>query len=445
MSFSDLFPTGKGLSREAIRNLQLKALRELLSEILPSNRFYNNKLQGAGFSAKEIPSLSRIDDMGNFPFTTKGEIQKDQDAHPPFGTNLTYPLERYTRLHQTSGTTGRSIKWLDTPESWDALQAVWGTIYDAAGIRPGERLFFPFSFGPFLGFWAAFDGAQKKGLLAIPGGGMSSVTRLGFLQENEISGVLCTPTYALRLAEVAREKGIDLAGGPVRALIVAGEPGGNIPAVRRQIEEAWGARCFDHWGMTEVGPIAFETAGAPGELSILETECIAEVIDPATGKSVPPGSQGELIITTLKRTGSPLIRYRTGDLVTCSEDPSPDGLHFLRLPGGILGRIDDMVLIRGNNVYPSALEAVLRRIPQVAEYRAIVVKRGGTAADLRLIVEPVPGAEPEILLNEIRRAIQESLFFRPDVQLAPARSLPRFEMKARRFLFPEKEDETPRL
>jgi phenylacetate-CoA ligase len=191
--------------------------------------------------------------------------------------------------------------------------------------------------------------------------------------------------------------------------------------------------------MTEVGPLGFESADSPGGMLLLENRCIPEVIDPATGCAAPAGATGELVITTLYRTGSPLLRYRTGDLVKSPAAPSPLPTSDLRLPtflaGGILGRLDDMILVRGNNVYPSALEAVLKRIPQVAEYHVHVHPRGGPAADLRLSVEAVRGADGEMLRAEVRRAVQDALCFRPEVEIVAPGSLPRFEMKAKRFTY----------
>ena len=301
-----------------------------------------------------------------------------------------------------------------------------------AGLRPGERVFFPFSFGPFLGFWSAFDAANRMGFLCLAGGGMSSVARLHFLLENEATVVLCTPTYALRLAEVAHEEGLDLRMGQVRALIVAGEPGGSIFATRGRIEAAWGARVFDHFGLTEVGPIAMECRENPGGIHVLENECVAEVIDPQTLQPVPPGQPGELVLTNLGRWGSPVIRYRTGDLVRVDPNPCPCGRSFLRLDGGILGRTDDMIHVRGNNVFPAALEAVIRRFPEVAEYR-VEVQQSGSLAALRVEVEPVRAEWGLLLAERVDRAIRDELFFRAEVTVASPGSLPRFEMKAKRI------------
>lgn len=418
------------LDRSSLADLQGKRLGALLNEILPDNRFYARKLASPKVdfgSADGLAVLPRL------PFTTKEELLADQEAHPPYGTVLTYPVSRYCRLHQTSGTSSRPLRWLDTPESWNWLLDCWTTMFRMAGVTRADRLFFPFSFGPFLGFWTAFDAAARLGCLCLPGGGMSSAGRLRFLLDNEATVVLCTPTYALHLTEVARDEGLDLPNSSVRLLIVAGEPGGSIPASRARIEEGWGARVLDHSGLTEVGALAIECLDNPAGLHLLETECIAEVIDPDSGQPVPPGQVGELVLTNLGRWGSPLLRYRTGDLVRVDPRPCPCGRTFVRLEGGILGRTDDMIHLRGNNLYPSALEAVIRRFPEVAEYRVEVDQTGPLAA-LRIEVEPVASTTASDLADRVGRAIRDELLFRAEVWPVAPGTLPRFEMKARRVV-----------
>jgi phenylacetate-CoA ligase len=404
---------------DSLASLPAERLRALLAEILPRNAFYAGKLGGMD------PSNSR-----NLPFTTKAELLADQQAHPPYGSDLTYPRERYCRLHQTSGTAGRPLRWLDTAESWRWMLDCWEAMFQIVGVRGDDRLFFPFSFGPFLGFWTAFEAAARRGCLCLPGGGMSSGARLRFLLDNEATVILGTPTYALHLAEVAAAEGIELASSSVRMLILAGEPGASIPATRRQIEAAWGARVFDHSGMTETGPAAIECPENPAGLHLLEDDYLAEIIDPNTGQAVAAGTIGELVLTNLGRWGSPLVRYRTGDLVQADPKPCPCGRSFLRLKGGILGRTDDMIHLRGNNVHPGALEAVIRRFAEVAEYR-VEVDRSGPLAALRIEVEP-SGAAVD-LAERVGQAIRDELLFRAEVTAVPPGSLPRFEMKARRI------------
>lgn len=418
------------LERPALHELQEQRLRALVREILPANRFYARKFAEAGLSGDDI---TKIADLNRLPFTVKAELSADQQALPPYGTNLTYPPDRYCRMHQTSGTSGQPLRWLDTRESWTWLLDCWSSIFDVVGVHADDRLFFPFSFGPFLGFWTAFEAATRRGQLCLPGGGMSSAARLRFLIDNAVTVVLCTPTYALRLAEVAHDEGIDLSKSSVRMLIVAGEPGGSIPASRQRIESAWGARVFDHAGMTEVGPTAIECPESPAGLHILEGRYVAEVIDPASGQPVPAGQLGELVLTNLGRLGSPLLRYRTGDLVRVDPKPCACGRQLMRLEGGILCRSDDMIHVRGNNLYPSALEAVIRRFSEVAEYR-IEVDESRALAELRIEVEPIEAARGDELVERVDRAIREELLFRAEVVAAAPGSLPRYEMKSRRVV-----------
>src|SRR5262245_3305090 len=415
------------LDRAALEQLQAERLRSLLAEVLPHNAFYARKFAG-------VRSLA---DLRSLPLTTKAELLADQQEHPPYGTGLTYPLDHYCRLMQTSGTSGQPLRWLDTPESWQWMLTNWQQIFEIVGVGRGDRLFFPFSFGPFLGFWTAYESASQLGLWCLPGGGMSSVARLRFLLDHQATVVLCTPTYALHLAEVAGREGIDLRASTVRALIVAGEPGGSIPAVRARIEAGWNARVFDHSGMTEVGPVAIECRENPAGLHVLEGDYIVEVLAPDTLQPAAPGATGELVLTTLGRVGSPLIRYRTGDLVCIERDPCPCGCNFVRLRGGILGRADDMIHLRGNNLHPSTLEAVIRRVEEVAEYR-IEVDHSSTLAVLRIEVEPVPSARGEAVAERVDRAIRDELLFRAEVRAVAPGSLPRYEMKARRVVTAEK-------
>jgi len=429
-------PVEDYLERPALTHLQWDRLGLLLAEILPTNRFYARKFAEAGVNRSDLITPA---DLARLPFTTKAELLADQANSPPYGQVLTYPLTRYCRLHQTSGTHARPLYWLDTPESWNWILDCWEKIFRIVGLRAGDRLFFPFSFGPFLGFWAAFDAAARQGYLCLPGGGMSSVARLHFLLDHQVTVLFCTPTYALRLAEVARQHGLELPQSAVRLVLVAGEPGGSIPATRRQIETAWGARVFDHSGMTEIGSLGIECPENPGGLHLLETECLAEVIEPATGKPLPPGQTGELVLTNLGRWGSPLLRYRTGDLVRIDPRPCRCGRNWVRLEGGILGRTDDMIYLRGNNLYPSALEAVIRRFVDVAEYR-VQVDQAESLPVLRIEVEPLPSAAsggrqpPDGLAERISRAIRDELLFRAEVTTVATGTLPRFEMKARRIV-----------
>lgn len=426
-------PSPEDLPREQLRERQWRSLRRLLHEIVPKNRFWTNKFKTARVDVTEIKSL---EDLSQLPFSTKHELVDDQNQHPPYGNNLTYNLTAYSRLHQTSGTTGNPMRWLDTPATWNWFMDCWAQIFRIIELRPEDRFCFPFSFGPFIGFWAGFEGANRLGNLCIPAGGLSSEARLKLILDHRATILCCTPTYALRLAEVAEGNGIDIAASDVRAIVVAGEPGGSIPATRRRMEEAWQARVFDHWGMTDIGSLGIESVGDPASLLVLETECIAEIVDPESLKPVTPGEQGELVLTNLGRVGMPLIRYRTGDLVQAATTPNSCGRSLLRLDGGILGRADDMVTIRGNNVFPSSVEAVLRDIDDVAEFR-VTVKLRQSMHHMTIEIEPTPrvsaGDEAELLLKRVSREIKDRLNFNAEIIGVEPESLPRFELKGKRF------------
>jgi phenylacetate-CoA ligase len=408
-------------SRAEIESAQLESLRALLSTILPANQFYRQKL-GDDFCVDSLDDFS-----ARTSFTLKSELVADQQAHPPYGSNLSFDLTAYTRFNQTSGTSGAPMRWLDTNESWSALLDCWNEVFSAANVRLEERIFFAFSFGPFLGFWTAFESATRRGNLCIPGGGLSTEGRLRAIWDNAASVVCCTPTYAIRLGEAAQANGLH--GSPVRTIIVAGEPGGSIPGVRARIESLWpGARVFDHHGMTEIGPVTYECPERPGTLHVIESSYFAEVID-AEGARVAESKTGELVLTNLKRAGMPLLRYRTGDLVKAEKGRCVCGRYELSLEGGILGRVDDMVIVRGVNIFPGAVEQVVRNFDEVIEY-CVEVDTRGALPELRLQIEAL---SPRVAVS-LEEALRAAFALRIPVETVPDNTLPRFEMKAKRWV-----------
>ncbi len=425
-------PEAECQPRDQIVAQQAERLGLLLRAINGRNPFYTKKLADAGVDPRTLV-LPR--DLAALPITTKSELITDQQTSPPWGTALTEPLERYTRYNQTSSTTGAPLRWLDTTDSWQWMLECWKAVYRGARVDARDRIFFPFSFGPFLGFWTGFEAGTQLGAHCVPAGGMSSEARLALIDVVKPTVICCTPTYALRLLEVAREIGnasTTLAHTSVRVLIVAGEPGGSIAPTRERIERGWGARVIDHHGMTEVGPVSFECWEHPGHVHLNECEFICEVLDPETGQSTAAGQQGELVITNLGRTASPLIRYRTGDLVVTSEERCVCGRTLARLDGGIRTRIDDMVCIRGVNVYPAAIEAVMRAIGEIVEYRA-TISSDEALRSLAVEVELEPSTpNPAALSAQIGRRLRDALGLTVPVTTVAAGSLPRFEMKARR-------------
>src|SRR6185369_12885374 len=340
----------------------------LLTEVVPHNRFYADK-----FARVECLPLQSFEQLEQLPFTFKDELATAAHGNE-FAANLTYPLARYVRYHHTSGTRGRPMPVLDTLADWQWWIDCWQYVLDAAEIGPEDRAVLAFSFGPFIGFWSAHDALVARGGMVIPSGGMNTLARVELIHRTRATALLCTPSYALRLAEVARENNIDPASLEVRRIIVAGEPGGSVPAIRRQIESAWNALVIDHAGASEVGPWGFGDKTGRG-LFVIENEFIAEFLSLATGAAAKDGELAELVLTTLGRYGSPVIRYRTGDIVRPRFSPSENN-HFTLLEGGVLGRADDMLIVRGVNIFPSSLEQVVRAFPEVVEFRCTALRQG---------------------------------------------------------------------
>jgi phenylacetate-CoA ligase len=375
------------------------AYADLLELVLARNPFHQARLTG-----DEIPPL------------TKQELVADQAAHPPYGTNLTYPLDRYVAMHQTSGTTGPPLRVLDTAEDWAWWRTCLARTFERIGIGALDRVALAFSFGPHVHFWATKEGLQEVGAMAIVTGGMTSAQRLQTIAETEATALACTPTYALRLHEVAVEQRMEGALDSIEKVVCTGEPGGSLPAVKAAIEEAFGAQVYDHAGSTEAGPYAYPCTH--GGLHIDEAQFAYEIVD------------GELLVTPLGRTGFPVLRYRTGDVVLNTDERCPGGHDDRWLPGGIVGRTDDMVVIRGMNVYPSAVEEAVRSVSGSGEFRITFYSEPGGMDEVKLEVELDDGSSARRLQDVMRHQLGLRIRIVP---VAPG-VLPRSENKSRRVV-----------
>ena len=417
-------------NRPSTESIQLTRLQHLIGELEKGNEFYRGRLREAGLD-------SRLESLGQFtekmPFTSKMDLVWDREEFPPYGSNLTYPVSEYSRYCQSSGTTRGPLPSLDTADSWSAMLDCWDRVFEAAGVSTSDVVFFAFSFGPFLGFWTAFESATRRGNLSIPGGGLSSKARLQAMVAHDADVLCCTPTYALRLGEVFA-KTREAASYRLKKIIVAGEPGGSLPEVRQKISDLWkGAEIFDHHGMTEVGPVTYEHPDKPLSLCVIEDAYFAEVIDRETHQEVKPGEKGELVLTTLTRTACPLLRYRTGDLVDKSFFlPEGSDEPVFCLEGGILGRVDEMVVIRGVNIYPTAVEKIIRGFPEVVEFQVIQTTRQ-SMAELEVSIEAAEGANKD-LAERIARELADAFTLRIPVTLVESGALPRFEFKSKRWI-----------
>ena len=429
-------PRHETMAREGIDALQLRKLRNLLRWTEEQVPYHAKRLHDAGVTADSIESL---DDLRRIPFMTRDEWMATQLTDPPYGAILAASEDAAIRYHLTSGTTGKNpIRVLDSMKDWEWIAEMWCYGFWGFGIRPSDVVFFAFSYGTFVGFWGAHYACEKIGCLVLPGGNMTTEARVKQIFDMKATVVCSTPTYALRMAQEARNMGIDLVNGPVQRLILSGEPAGSIPASKKLIEEQWGAKAGDTAGMTELGTIMmFECDRQPGGAHIIEDHYIEEVIDPESGEPVPYGEPGERVVTSFGRGFIPVIRYRTRDLVL--KVPASNcscGRTFDVYEGGIRGRVDDMKLVRGTNVYPRAVEAIVREYEAVDEFQIHLYTVEGIRDEIEVLVE-IPGSDADTgsLLERLGKdlaAAHEGLRF--GVKQAENGSLPRFELKAKRVL-----------
>ncbi len=407
------------IPREELRARQLDRLNRLLEEAVPASGLYRDKL------GDRPPRLDAFEQIGTLPLTDKEELVAAATA----GRWLSRPAAEYVRFHQTSGTRGKPMASPDTAADWEWWMTAWRHTLTAAQIVPGDRAFLAFSFGPFVGFWSAFDALVKQGVQAIPGGGMNSAARLDLIRRTAANRLFCTPSYALHLAHAGREAGLDTAALPIETVVVAGEPGGSLPATRQRIAEAWGARVVDHAGATEIGPWGFgdDLWSDPPGLRIVETEFLAEFLSIETGRPAVAGELSQLVLTNLGRYGAPSIRYKTGDLVR-PEWPNEGPCRFVRLPGGIVGRADEMVVVRGVNVFPSSIEEVVRDVGGIDEWR-LLVERPDQMDELSVEAEA-----NDQQIARLAEALQVRLGLRVEVRGLPTGELDRTEHKSRRLI-----------
>jgi phenylacetate-CoA ligase len=291
---------------------QLEKLNRLLDTLWERNPFYLAKWRAAGLARRRLSALA---DLSDFPFTTRDELLADQQTHPPLGTNLTFPLGDYKRIHRSSGTTRAPVFWADTAESWQWVMHCSLELFRLAGVRETDRLFFALNFGPSSGPWIMYEGACRLGCGCFTSGNADPEDQLFRLQEFQPDTLVAKPKHLLYLAQTAEDLGLKPSSLGVRKLITTGAPSSSVPGMREKLQAVWGASCFDRYGLTEAGSVAGECARHTGGLHVLEGEFVAEVVRSLTGEPAADGEPGELILTSLGRVARPIIRYRTGDLV----------------------------------------------------------------------------------------------------------------------------------
>jgi len=424
------------LPRESLEKRQLEFFKGQMEYVIEKSPFYKRKYKEAGLAPLDI---KRIEDIKKVPFTTKRELLKSQEELPPYGDFHCIGIEKAVRVFQTSGTTGKPLKILFSKKDWFVnIYEQFSYYLYGYEMEPTDIAFFPFTYGLFIAWWGIQSTMEQHGVTIVPGGGQSSEDRLRHIIEWNATVVCGTPSYIVYLGELAKKMGINLPESRVRMVITAGEPGAQVPATKRLIQELWGAKNYDDVGSTEITNFGFECVAQKGT-HVTESMFYAECIDPDTGNQVPEGEVGELVLSNLCCESEPLLRYRTGDLVKFNFKQCDCGRTFLRLEEGIIGRADDMFHFGGVNIFPSAIENFIRQIPEFSTEYQLVVPPLGSGKKLKIRIEPKAGnINKETIDNAIKHFIEMikyNIKITPDVEVVKTGTLPRFEgRKARRVI-----------
>ena len=419
--------------------LILEKLRAQVRWAWERSPFYRRLWSQAGVSPD---TLRTLDDLARFPVVQKADLRAAQAAAPPFGDYLCIEPDEVARIHGTSGTTGRPTVFGVGRDDWGRIGEAHARILWGAGLRAGDRVMICSFFSLYLGSWGALAGTERLGATAFPfGAGVSGQTLMAvqWARDLQPTAFYSTPSYALHLAETARREGIDPRSFGVRTLFFSGEPGAGIPATRREIEETFGGICVDMGTMAEMTP--WMTNGECRHrtgMHLWQDLVYTQICDPATWRPVPPGGEGTPVYTHLERTTQPMIRLVSGDLARWTDEACPCGRTYPRLPDGLYGRIDDMFIVRGENIYPSAIEDTLRAIPGFGGEFRVIVSRREAMDELLVRVEHAPShADPAAragLQQTMAERLRARLGGRPVVDLVPEGTLPRTEFKARRVV-----------
>ncbi len=423
------------MNRPDLEKLQLSLFKQKMQYVYDNSPMYRRKYDEVGIRPADIHSL---DDIRKVPFTEKEDLRESQDRLPPWGDFICIPPEEGVRVFQTTGTTGKPVKILLNNNDWEKhFYRQFMHHMQGYGITSHDILYVPFNYGLHIAWWGLQSAFERAGVMVIPGGGLSSENRIRNLLEYRATVICGTPTYMLYLGETARKMGVSLQDSDIRILIVAGEPGANVPATKKSLEEMWGANCYDDIGSSEISNFGFECSKQAGT-HVIESMFYVESLDPTTLQPVADGEVGELVITNLNTETAPLIRFRIKDLVRFDRSTCDCGRTFLRLNGGILGRSDDMFQFAGINIFPSALENTIREIAEFSEEYQIHIPKQGSGNHLLIKVEP---KETSITPTELQEAKQRlisqiklNMTITPKVEIVEMGELPRFEAKAKRVI-----------
>lgn len=429
-------PLLETLPREEIVKLQVKKFKRIMKWACERSKFHGQLYRDAGLEPGDIKTM---EDIARVPKVEKSMMRGIQKKEPyPYGDMLCVPLEDVTEFRQTSGTTGQPVYQPDTWEDWEWWAESWAYILYSQGYRKSDRVFIPFGYNIFVAFWAGHYGAEKLGCEVVPGGVLNTEARLLKMQELKVTATMATPTYILGMADTARKKlGLDPAKDlDIQKITCAGEPGASIPTTKKRMEDAWGAKVYDHIGATEIGAWSYECMEQPGGLHVNEGLFLVQIEDIESGEIIEePNKQGKMVITAFDRLAQPCIRFDSKDIIMWHELQCPCGRTFRMIKGGVVGRADDITKVKGVLLAPTAIEEAVRGVPELGdEYEAIVTKKGDTD-DISLKVELQPEAEnlKEAVLAKLNDQLRLKTNLRYNISFHPYGALPRYDVKAKRF------------
>jgi phenylacetate-CoA ligase len=428
-------PVLETLPQEKLQKLQVEKFRRVFTWAYERSKFHRSLYDEAGIKPEDIRSF---EDIRRVPKVEKSMMREIQGKDPfPYGDALCVPLEEVTEYKQTSGTTGQPVYQPDTWQDWDWWAECWSSILWAQGYRPSDRVFLPFGYNVFVAFWAGHYAAEKVGCEVVPGGILDTKARILKIQEIRATAMMATPTYVLSMADTARKKmGIEPSEMTIKRITCAGEPGASIPATKKRMEEAWGAKVFDHAGATEIGAWAFECVDQPGGMHVNDAMFLVEIEDIDSGEIITePGKRGKMIITALDRQAQPCIRFDSKDVIEWDPEPCSCGRSFRIIKGGVVGRADDITKVKGVLLSPSAIEEVVRGIDALGNEYEVEVTKVGDADKISLRVELVPEAvgQRDVIANHLVEQLRLKTNLRYDLEFHDYGSLPRYEVKAKRF------------
>jgi phenylacetate-CoA ligase len=426
-------PILETMPREKLRELQIKKFKRIFQWAYENSPFYRKLYKDAGIEPGDIKSY---EDIKKVPKIDKAMLRDVQQREPfPYGDILAVPLKDVVVFRQTSGTTGTPVYQADTWQDWEWWSECWAYILYAQGYRDTDRFFLPFGYNIFVAFWAAHYAGEKIGCEVVPGGVLDTEARILKMQELKCTAFAATPTYVLGMADTARKMGIDPRSIGIKKITCAGEPGASIPTTKQRMEEAWGAKVYDHIGATEIGAWSYMCTEQRG-LHVNEAFFLVEIEDMETGEIIEePMKNGKMVVTAFDRYAKPCIRFDSKDVIRWADYECPCGRTFRMIDGGVIGRADDITKVKGVLLAPTAIEEVVRSFKELSDEYEVIVSKKGDIDDILLKIEIMPSyeAKKDEILTRLKDQLRVKTNLGYRIEVHPYGSLPRYDVKAKRF------------